>query len=131
MVPLPLRFRYDCGQFRSPGTDAKMRYVAITLILFATTAVSGCFTIYEQDIEQGNVLTPELVQQVKPGMTRKQVKFILGTPLIADAFHKNRWDYHYTLQPGSKKITKKQQITILFKADRVSRIIRLTDDKPE
>lgn len=108
-----------------------MRYPAITLILFATISVSGCFKLYRQDIEQGNVLKPEVINQVKPGMTRKQVQYILGTPLVADVFHKDRWDFYYTLQPDGRKITDKQQLTILFDGDRVTRIIRHTGDSAE
>lgn len=108
-----------------------MRYLAITLILFATISVSGCFKLYRQDIEQGNVLKPEVISQVKPGMTRKQVQYILGTPLVADVFHMNRWDFYYTLQPDGRKITEKQQVTILFDGDRVTRVIRHKGDSAE
>ncbi|KPK55673.1 MAG: hypothetical protein AMS22_03600 [Thiotrichales bacterium SG8_50] len=105
-----------------------MRYLALSLLLLTAISVSGCNLLYVQDIEQGNILTPEMIEQVRPGMTRKQVIFILGTPLVADVFHGDRWDYYYTLKPGGKKVTKKQQITILFKGDRVSRIVRNMQD---
>jgi outer membrane protein assembly factor BamE len=82
-------------------------------------------------LQQGNVLKPEVINQVKPGMTRKQVQYILGTPLVADVFHKNRWDFYYTLQPEGRKITEKQRVTILFDGDRVTRIIHHTGDSAE
>jgi outer membrane protein assembly factor BamE len=108
-----------------------MRYLLLSLVLLTAVSVSGCFRLYVQDIEQGNVLTQEMIDQVRPGMTRRQVTFILGTPLVADPFHADRWDYYYALQPGGRKVTKKQVITILFKGDRVTQIVRdMPDTKP-
>ena len=106
-----------------PKSDSDMRHFITVLLLLGIFSSSGCI-LYEQDIEQGNVLTPEMIQQIKPGMTRKQVQLILGTPLVADVFHSKRWDYYYSLQPGGKDITKKLQLTILFEGDRVTEIIR-------
>jgi outer membrane protein assembly factor BamE (lipoprotein component of BamABCDE complex) len=106
-----------------PKSEIDMRHFAFVLLLLSLLINAGCI-LYEQDIEQGNVLTPEMIQQIRPGMTRKQVQFILGTPLVADAFHANRWDYYYSLKPGRKPVSKKQRITILFQGDRVSQIIR-------
>jgi len=62
--------------------------------------VTSAITPYKIDIRQGNYLTQEMVAQLKPGMTREQVRFILGTPLVADIFHADRWDYVYTFKPG-------------------------------
>jgi outer membrane protein assembly factor BamE len=58
------------------------------------------FNAYKIDIQQGNVLTQEMVAQLKPGQTREQVRFILGTPLLADIFHQQRWDYVYRYHNG-------------------------------
>jgi outer membrane protein assembly factor BamE (lipoprotein component of BamABCDE complex) len=133
-VPLQTGIRYDCGQFRPPGPDAQirsdMRQFVTVLLLLGIFSSSGCI-LYEQDIEQGNVLTPEMIQQIKPGMTRKQVQLILGTPLVADVFHSKRWDYYYSLQPGGKDITKKLQLTILFEGDRVTEIVRRENNGSE
>ena len=61
--------------------------------------LSGCSYIptlpYKIDIQQGNVVTEEMVEKLKPGMSRSQVRFVLGTPLITDVFHADRWDYFY------------------------------------
>jgi outer membrane protein assembly factor BamE len=108
-----------------------MRFLLISLVLFTAVTSSGCNILYVQDIEQGNIITPEMIDQIRPGMTRQQVTFILGTPLVTDPFHANRWDYYYTLKPGGKTVAKKQVITILFKGDRVTRIVRdIPDAKP-
>ena len=101
-----------------------MRHLLLSLFLLAAVSASSCNILYVQDIEQGNILTQEMIDQVRPGMTRRQVTFILGTPLVADPFHANRWDYYYELIPGDKKAGKKKLITIFFKGDGVSQIVR-------
>jgi outer membrane protein assembly factor BamE len=77
---------------------------------------AGC-SIYRMDIAQGNVVTQDMVDQLKPGMTRNQVRFVLGTPLITDPFHPDRWDYYYSLRRGSEKEPETHRITVLFKGD--------------
>jgi len=99
-----------------------MRYL-LPLLLLISSSLSGCFLLYKQDIEQGNVVTQQMVSQVRKGMTRKQVRYVLGTPLVSDVFHQNRWDYYYSFRPEGRKITKKQRITVLFRGNKVSRIL--------
>ncbi|MXS85988.1 outer membrane protein assembly factor BamE [Nitrosomonas sp. HPC101] len=76
---------------------------------------------YQIDIQQGNVVTEEMVARLKPGMARSQVRFTLGTPLIVDAFHGNRWDYVYRLAP-SGDVTEERRLTVFFKDERLSHI---------
>lgn len=76
---------------------------------------------YKLDIPQGNVITQEMVDKLKPGMTRSQVRFVLGTPLVVDAFRDNRWDYAYTLQKGGK-VVESRRVTILFDGDTLKSI---------
>ncbi|ORU91425.1 MAG: cell envelope protein SmpA [Cycloclasticus sp. symbiont of Poecilosclerida sp. N] len=71
------------------------------------------FGIYKIDVKQGNLVSQEMINQLRPGMDKKQVKFILGTPLLIDPFHKNRWDYFYDLKKSGKQDTKKRA-TIIF-----------------
>ena len=54
--------------------------------------------VYRINVEQGNVVTEEMVDQLRPGLNRRQVRYIMGTPLIEDSFHEDRWDYRYTLR---------------------------------
>src|SRR3546814_20220346 len=63
-------------------------------------ALAGCSFpgVYKVDIQQGNVVTQDMIDQLRPGLTRQQVRFILGNPLITDTFHANRWDYLYGLK---------------------------------
>lgn len=71
---------------------------------------------YKLDIPQGNVITQEMVDKLKPGMTRSQVRFVLGTPLVVDPFRSNRWDFVYALQKGGK-VVESRRVTILFDGD--------------
>jgi outer membrane protein assembly factor BamE len=80
---------------------------------------------YKLDIQQGNHLDEKLVDQVKEGMTRKQVRFLLGTPMIEDPFHEERWDYVYYLKPGRSRKTTENHLIIHFEGDTVARIERV------
>ena len=72
--------------------------------------------VYRIDVEQGNIVTPEMVEQLKPGMTRRQVRFVMGTPLIEDTFHEDRWDYRYTLRNGNDTL-EQNRLTVFFEGD--------------
>ena len=61
----------------------------------AVTELPGFLSVHKIDIQQGNIVDQKMVDQLKPGMTKAQVRFVLGTPLIADTFDQDRWDYHY------------------------------------
>ena len=99
-----------------------MRFLLV-LLLVATGSLSGCILLYQQDIEQGNVITKKMAFQVRTGMTPTQVRYILGTPLISDVFHKDRWDYYYARHPQGGKAAKKHQLTVYFRDGKVSRIV--------
>jgi outer membrane protein assembly factor BamE len=73
---------------------------------------------YRPDVQQGNVITSDMVEQLRPGMTRDQVKFMLGTPLLADGFHPDRWDYLYYLKPRSGA-SQRRNLVIYFKDNRL------------
>jgi len=77
--------------------------------------------IYRPSIQQGNVVTQEMINEVKPGMARRQVRYLLGTPQMVDVFHQNRWDYIYTMGVGStpKTINK---VSFFFEDDKLVRI---------
>ncbi|MDH5729340.1 MAG: outer membrane protein assembly factor BamE [Gammaproteobacteria bacterium] len=100
-----------------------MRLKFLTVILCGLL-LSAC-TIHTIDIQQGNVIDKEGLDQLAIGMTKRQVRFILGTPLLQDPFHINRWDYIYTLQPGNtREITKRQRVTIYFENETLVKIDR-------
>jgi outer membrane protein assembly factor BamE len=69
-------------------------------------------------VEQGNIVTAEMVEELKPDMTRRQVQFVLGTPIIEDTFNANRWDYIYLLRIGDE-VTKESRLRVIFDGDRL------------
>lgn len=102
--------------------------VLITFSLIAAS-LAGCsylpsmpkinaqtFSPYKIDIQQGNFLDEAMVDKLKLGMTHVQVKFIMGTPLVADVFHANRWDYIYTYRKDGK-LTEQRRVVLYFKDD--------------
>ncbi|MBS3935855.1 MAG: outer membrane protein assembly factor BamE [Sulfuritalea sp.] len=76
---------------------------------------------YRIDVRQGNYVTQEMVAQLKPGMTRDQVRFVLGTPLVSDIFRTDRWDYVYRFQPGRGE-AQTRHISVFFEDDKLVRI---------
>lgn len=94
------------------------------LLLLALASLVGCQYfkfpgVYKVNIQQGNIVTQEMVDQLKPNMTKRQVRYIMGNPLIEDTFNPDRWDYVYTFRPAKGEPTK-ERITIYFKDDKLS-----------
>ncbi len=77
--------------------------------------------IHKIDVPQGNIVTQEMANQLRPGMDKRQIKFILGTPLLVDPFHKNRWDYFYELKKGGKQ-SSKERVTVIFEGNELINI---------
>ena len=92
----------------------------LVFLLFAVALSSGC--VYRANIAQGNLIKQDDLDQVEVGMTRNQIRFLLGTPMIDDPFHTNRWDYVYYLKLGRKDAGFKRWVSIFFADDRVSEI---------
>ena len=89
-------------------------------------AACNSFNPYKIDVQQGNVLTQEMVAQLKPGQTREQVRFILGTPLLTDIFHQQRWDYVYSYRKGRSGEVETRQFSVYF--DKDNRLERASGD---
>jgi outer membrane protein assembly factor BamE len=94
------------------------RTMRFALIFAACTLVSACGLVYKIDVQQGNYVTQDLVAKLKPGMTKAEVKQLLGTPLLSDVFHANRWDYFFSNAKGGKP-GGRTRLTIDFKDDKV------------
>ena len=77
--------------------------------------------VYRINVEQGNVVTEEMVEQLRPGLNRRQVRYIMGTPLIEDSFHEDRWDYRYLLRNGNELLSE-TQLTLWFEEDELVRV---------
>lgn len=70
--------------------------------------------VYTIDIQQGNVVTQDMVNKLKPGMTPSQVKFVMGSPLIVDTFNQNRWDYFYSIESGVTRERRQERVSLFF-----------------
>jgi outer membrane protein assembly factor BamE len=82
---------------------------------------------YRPDVHQGNIITKEMVDQLRQGMTREQVRFMLGTPLLTSEFHKDRWDYPYYLNPRTGPV-QIRRLTLYFRDGKLDRFF--SDDMP-
>lgn len=151
----PPGIRYHFGGRRDTiDPQTHMRKLLIFIPLAATMAGAGCSTVgdglrslnsvtevipnaldaaplvYRPEIQQGNIVTQEQVNQLKPGMSKRQVRFLLGSPMLTDVFHNDRWDYAYTFGKGSKP-TESKRVTVYFEGDRLTRIAGDLRPQPE
>jgi len=94
-----------------------LKYLTILLLIILTQAC-----VYQANMAQGNFVDKEDLDQVEIGMTRNQVRFLLGTPMIDDPFHEDRWDYIYYLNIGREKAILKTWVSIFFENNEVSDI---------
>ena len=96
------------------------RALCILVFCAASASLPGCGFpgVYKIDIHQGNVVTQEMVDQLRPGMTTRQVRFIMGTPLLQDTFAPERWDYLYSMQAGHNP-REQERISLTFENDRL------------
>lgn len=109
--------------FRNTSHTMIMRAV----LCVAALLLSGCGSVssfsfpgvYRLDIPQGNIITQEMVDQLRPGLTKNQVIFILGTPLVRDTFHQDRWDYIYSFQPGGGERAQ-ERLTVFFENNQLT-----------
>ena len=101
----------------------RITLMIFSLLLASCSGISRApsFTPHKMEINQGNLISPEMRSKLKLGMTRTQVKALLGTPLIADVFHANRWDYVYSLELNSKRVDQ-QRMTLYFEGEKLARI---------
>lgn len=98
------------------------------LTLVAVIALAGCTSLnpanwgsYHMEVQQGNLITQDAVAKLKIGMTRSQVRFLLGTPLLSDSFHANRWDYKFQMYENDRLVDNKL-LTVTFDGDALKSI---------
>jgi outer membrane protein assembly factor BamE len=101
-----------------------------TLALLACLALSSCVIApHKMDVQQGNYIDQDMIAKLKPEMTRSQVRFLLGTPLLADTFHPERWDYLY-LDRQRGKLRQERRLTLWFDGDKLKRAVTDTPGGP-
>lgn len=94
------------------------------LLILSVALLAGCNNVgfmdfpgvYKISIPQGNIITQDMVDQLRPGMTKRQVVFVMGTPLVRDPYHQDRWDYIYSFQPGGG-VRGQERISVFFVDD--------------
>ena len=105
-----------------------MRRTQCSLLLAALAVLPGCaapqisLTPYRMDIQQGNYISQDMVSQLKVGMTKEQVRYVLGTPLVADIFHADRWDYVYYKDPR-RGPREGRKIAVVFENGKLARVL--------
>ena len=97
------------------------RLMAVSVLGLMLSSCSGIGSldfpgVYKIGIPQGNIITQDMVDQLRPGMTKRQVVFVMGTPLVRDPFHQDRWDYIYSYQPGGGE-RGQERVTVFFEND--------------
>lgn len=100
----------------------RIKLILLSLMLASCSGHPLSFlSPYKMDIRQGNYVTPEMREKLKPGMSKQQVRYVMGTPMVNDVFHGNRWDYAYRLEHDGQ-VTEKQNMTLYFEGDNLARI---------
>ena len=112
---------------------APVSSLAIGLVL--TLMISGCSSlrfpgVYRIDVGQGNILTQEMIDKLRLGMTPRQVEFVMGSPMITDTFHPDRWDYLYNLETG-KGLTLRNHLILYFENEKLAKIDNSNYKDPE
>ncbi len=97
------------------------RLIPLLFVFLAACSFNNPLQPYKIDVQQGNVLSQEMVSKLKVGMTRSQVRFVLGTPLLTDIFHANRWDYVYRYEKAGR-LTEERHLTLFFDGDKLQRV---------
>jgi outer membrane protein assembly factor BamE len=93
--------------------------IIVSLIFSGCTTLANHFPfVYRLDVNQGNIIDQEMIEQLRPEMTKRQVLYLLGSPMMIDVFHKNRWDYVYSIQPGGEARLQKR-ISLFFEDEKL------------
>jgi outer membrane protein assembly factor BamE len=95
-----------------------MRAFIVSLIVALSASLTGCGLVYKMEINQGNYVTQDMVDKLKEGQTRQQVRFALGSPVTESVFHPDRWDYNFSLTRRGTKIAS-HQLSVLFDGDKL------------
>ena len=99
-----------------------MNYTRKIIIALISLTLSAC--VFQPSVQQGNFIEPEKVEQIEIGMTKNQIRFLMGTPMIDDPFNENQWDYVYFLKIGRDQAISKKWVSIIFNENTVSQIIK-------
>ena len=107
-----------------------MNFRLVILLSVVTLLLFGCVRTYRIDIQQGNIVTPEQIEQLKPGMKKAEVRYLLGAPLVEDPFHTERWDYFYSFRSGETRQVEQQRLTVFFDNGQLTKIEQGFESEP-
>ena len=93
---------------------------ALPIVLLLGALLAGCNLLYKPEVQQGTLLTAEMLAKLRPGMTKRQVRLLLGSPPVTDTFRPERWDYVYSVGRAGEKVTP-QHLTLYFRNDALVR----------
>jgi outer membrane protein assembly factor BamE len=99
------------------------KFLHNTVVILALLLLTSCIKTYKHDIQQGNILDQERLARLELGMSKSDVQTLLGTSLLQDSFHPDRWDYFYSLRKARKKDTEKKLLTLYFKDGKLNQIV--------
>ena len=103
------------------------KWFKLFLLMVASTGLFACNLnlgsidfpgVYKISIPQGNIITQDMIDQLRPGMSKRQVVFVMGTPLVRDPYFQDRWDYVYNFQPGGGE-RGQERLSVLFENDQL------------
>lgn len=102
-----------------------MQRLIILVIFSSIVTLSGCIFpgVYKKELQQGQVMTDEMINQLQPGLTREQVAFVMGNPLTPSSLNQNRWDYIYWSKSPRDEVTQ-QRVSLRFENNRLAEITR-------
>jgi outer membrane protein assembly factor BamE len=103
------------------------RFAATIPVLACAAVLSACDLVpkvdpYRMEIQQGNLVTQDMVSKLTPGLTKDQVRFLLGTPLVIDSFRDDRWDYVFSHMPANVKVAERRRVTVFFEDGKLKRV---------
>ena len=112
-----------------------MQKLLIILVMFGAVALSGCGSlrfpgVFRIDVGQGNLITQDMVDKLRVGMTPRQVRYVMGSPMVDDTFNPNRWDYLYNLETG-KGLLIENHLVLYFEGERLARIDKAEYKDPD
>jgi len=113
---------FDLTPPQTAGFRLSVRFGVAVLLICALVLSSGCLRAYRPNIQQGNIVTTTMLESLEQGMSRREVRYVLGSPMIEDPFHADRWDYVYTLREGRSSKRKQSLVTVVFNKDRLASV---------
>ncbi|MEH6649140.1 MAG: outer membrane protein assembly factor BamE [Motiliproteus sp.] len=96
--------------------------ISVSVLLLTLSSLGGCSYfpgVHKIDIQQGNLVTQDMIDKLKPGMNRNQVRYLMGSPMVTDTFSQDRWDYFHSFRPGGED-TEQKRLTLFFKDDKLT-----------